>query len=163
MTTTARSTASATASKAVFAAARCSRQRRPAAQLRSQSIEKRAEACFACHGKNGDSHTALTPSLGAQPSFFVVAQLFLFRDNRHGKAATPMVESQGVLSDDDPAPGRVRLEAATAAAEKTADAARFARGPRDRRATALRVLPQPGFLRPRADAAARQSARGTTC
>ena len=56
----------------------------------AHSIDRQAEACFACHGKNGTSQTALTPSLGGQPSFFVAAQLFLFRDNRRGKAPTPM-------------------------------------------------------------------------
>ncbi|HEX6528684.1 MAG TPA: c-type cytochrome [Burkholderiales bacterium] len=41
------------------------------------------EACFtACHGANGVSATPLTPSLGGQPSFFVLAQLFLFREGR---------------------------------------------------------------------------------
>lgn len=41
------------------------------------------EACFAaCHGANGVSSTPLTPSLGGQPSFFVLAQLFLFREGR---------------------------------------------------------------------------------
>lgn len=41
----------------------------------------------------------LTPSLGGQPSFFVVAQLFLFRDGRRGKAPTPMDEAAKKLSD----------------------------------------------------------------
>ena len=95
-----------------------------------EPIAKRAEACFACHGKNGHSQTALTPSLGAQPSFFTVAQLFLFRDNRRGKVPTPMYEIAKGMSDDDlraygdfiaklpppPPPGPVT------------DAARFARG-----------------------------------
>ena len=41
------------------------------------------DACFtACHGANGVSSTPLTPSLGGQPSFFVLAQLFLFREGR---------------------------------------------------------------------------------
>lgn len=41
------------------------------------------EACFsACHGAGGASATPLTPSLGGQPSFFVLAQLFLFREGR---------------------------------------------------------------------------------
>lgn len=43
----------------------------------------------------------LTPSLGGQPSFFVVAQLFLFRDGRRGKAPTPMDEFAKKLSDGD--------------------------------------------------------------
>ncbi|HWA38296.1 MAG TPA: c-type cytochrome [Burkholderiales bacterium] len=38
--------------------------------------------CLACHGASGVSETPLTPSLGAQPAFYVVAQLFLFRGGR---------------------------------------------------------------------------------
>ena len=60
-----------------------------------------AELCFACHGRGGVSTTPLTPSLGGQPSFFVVAQLFLFRDNRRGNSATAMYEIARGMSDDD--------------------------------------------------------------
>ena len=41
------------------------------------------------------------PSLGGQPAFFVVAQLFLFRDGRRGKAPTPMDAFASKLTDDD--------------------------------------------------------------
>ena len=41
----------------------------------------------------------LTPSLGGQPSFFVVAQLFLFRDGRRGRLPTSMDEFAKKLSD----------------------------------------------------------------
>lgn len=67
----------------------------------AQPIEKRAEACYACHGKNGTSTTPLTPSLGAQPSFFVVAQLFLSRDDRRTREPTPMDAFARGLTDDD--------------------------------------------------------------
>ena len=50
-----------------------------------QSAE-RQEACFGCHGAKGVSSAALTPSLGGQPSFFVLAQLFLFREGRRDNA-----------------------------------------------------------------------------
>jgi cytochrome c553 len=60
-----------------------------------------AELCFSCHGRSGVSTTPLTPSLGGQPSFFVVAQLFLFRDNRRGNVATAMYEISRGMSDDD--------------------------------------------------------------
>ena len=40
------------------------------------------EACFVCHGKGGVSTTPLIPSIAAQPQFYVVAQLFLFREGR---------------------------------------------------------------------------------
>ena len=43
----------------------------------------------------------LTPSLGGQPSFFVIAQLFLFRDGRRNKAPTPMDALAKPLKDDD--------------------------------------------------------------
>ena len=65
------------------------------------SQEKKAETCFTCHGKAGTSTAALTPSLGGQPSFFTVAQLFLFRDGRRAKAPTPMDAYAKGLSDAD--------------------------------------------------------------
>lgn len=43
----------------------------------------------------------LTPSLGGQPSFFTVAQLFLFRDGRRGSAPQAMNDAAKKLSDDD--------------------------------------------------------------
>ncbi len=40
-----------------------------------------------------------TPSIGGQPSFFVVAQLFLFREGRRSNAA--MTEAaKGITNDD---------------------------------------------------------------
>ncbi|HTP62743.1 MAG TPA: c-type cytochrome [Burkholderiales bacterium] len=65
----------------------------------SLSVEK--EVCFGCHGQGGASTAPLTPSLGGQPSFFVVAQLFLFRDGRRSKAPTPMDAFAQKLSNDD--------------------------------------------------------------
>jgi cytochrome c553 len=62
------------------------------------SVDK-AEPCFACHGASGTSQTPLTPSLGAQPGFFVVAQLFLFRGGRRdSEVMTAMTKD---LTDDD--------------------------------------------------------------
>ena len=40
------------------------------------------ETCFVCHGKGGVSTTPLIPSIAAMPQFYVVAQLFLFREGR---------------------------------------------------------------------------------
>ena len=58
------------------------------------------EACFtACHGARGVSSTPLTPSLGGQPSFFVLAQLFLFREGRRDNG--PMNAAAKGLSDAD--------------------------------------------------------------
>jgi cytochrome c553 len=100
MTTTARSIASRTASSIALAAALLAAATLANSQGK-QSIGRRAEACFACHGAKGHSTTPLTPSIAGQPSFFVVAQLFLFRDNRRGKAPTPMYEAAKGLSDAD--------------------------------------------------------------
>ncbi len=44
------------------------------------------EACLACHGASGASATPLTPSLGGQPAFYLIAQLFLFREGRRDNA-----------------------------------------------------------------------------
>jgi cytochrome c553 len=49
------------------------------------------EACLACHGASGTSVTELTPSLGGQPSFFLIAQLFLFRE---GRRDNPVMNAQ---------------------------------------------------------------------
>jgi cytochrome c553 len=65
----------------------------------AQGVAQRKEACFACHGKNGVSTTPLTPSLGGQPSFFVLAQLFLFREGRRDNA--PMTAAAAGLTDAD--------------------------------------------------------------
>jgi cytochrome c553 len=69
--------------------------------LGQQSVGARAEACLACHGKDGHSQLPETPSLGGQPSFFVVAQLFLFRDGRRGAAPQAMYDAAKPLTDDD--------------------------------------------------------------
>ena len=46
----------------------------------AQSVQERLATCLACHGENGQSNTPLTPSLGAQPAFFLSIQIFMFRD-----------------------------------------------------------------------------------
>ena len=56
-------------------------------------------ACFVCHGAGGVSETPLTPSIAAQPSFYVIAQLFLFREGR--RDSKDMTEVAKKLSDDD--------------------------------------------------------------
>jgi cytochrome c553 len=48
--------------------------------------QDKIQSCLACHGPSGTSSTPLTPSLGGQPSFFLVAQLFLFREGRRDNA-----------------------------------------------------------------------------
>lgn len=56
-------------------------------------------ACFACHGASGVSETPLTPSIAAQPAFYVVAQLFLFRDGR--RDSKEMVEAAKPLTNEE--------------------------------------------------------------
>jgi cytochrome c553 len=67
----------------------------------AQSLEQRKELCFTCHGANGTSSTPFTPSLGGQPSFFVLAQLFLFREGRrmNEELSAPMTAAAARLTD----------------------------------------------------------------
>ena len=51
-----------------------------ASAANSQTVQERLATCLACHGENGQSNTPLTPSLGAQPAFFLSIQIFMFRD-----------------------------------------------------------------------------------
>lgn len=67
----------------------------------AQAVAQRIELCYVCHGRNGHSQTPLTPSLGGQPSFFVVAQLFLFRDGRRGNVPQGMADAAKPLTNDD--------------------------------------------------------------
>lgn len=62
------------------------------------AIEERVAACWACHGANGQSTQKEVPSLGGQPEFFLLTQLFLFREGRRGG---PMIELARGFSDDD--------------------------------------------------------------
>jgi cytochrome c553 len=47
----------------------------------AQSITERLAPCYACHGDQGQSFNPDTPSLGAQPSPYLLIQLYLFREN----------------------------------------------------------------------------------
>ena len=71
----------------------------PAAAARAASFEERTALCLACHGPGGQSLIPDTPSIGGQPFFFVVAQLFLFR--RGGRANAAMSEVAKPMTDDD--------------------------------------------------------------
>lgn len=63
------------------------------------SLEERITVCLACHGAGGVSRVPETPSLAAQPQFFTIAQLFLFRDGRRNNAA--MTAAAKDLTNDD--------------------------------------------------------------
>jgi len=41
---------------------------------------QRLPPCLACHGENGQSEQPEVPSLGAQPAFYVMVQLYMFRE-----------------------------------------------------------------------------------
>lgn len=70
-----------------------------AASANAQSIEQRVAPCLACHGENGQSQTANTPSLGGQQAPYALIQLFMFREKL--RAFEPMNEMAKPLTDDD--------------------------------------------------------------
>jgi cytochrome c553 len=45
-------------------------------------LAERLPACLACHGETGRSETPEVPSLGGQPSSFVLIQLYQFREKQ---------------------------------------------------------------------------------
>jgi len=49
---------------------------------------ERLEPCLACHGADGQSETPEVPSLGGQPSPYMLIQLFMFREGL--RVAEPM-------------------------------------------------------------------------
>ena len=126
----------------------------------AQTVDERFTVCLACHGADGQSRIPETPSLGGQPSFFVVAQLFLFREGRRDNPAM-IAAAKGLTNDDlmafaervtklpPPPPPEDRARSRPLRARADTDSPAPVRG-----------LPQPGFLRPRADAAPGQSAGG---
>lgn len=63
------------------------------------SPAERLAVCLACHGPDGQSRIPETPSIGGQPAFFVMAQLFLFREGR--RANQPMSEAARPLTNAD--------------------------------------------------------------
>jgi cytochrome c553 len=83
----------------VAASASAQTKPKPAPPPAVSYAERYASVCAACHGPQGMGEMALTPSIGAQPSFYVVTQLFLFRDGRRGES--PMSAVAKTLSDDD--------------------------------------------------------------
>ena len=65
----------------------------------AQTVAERLPTCLACHGEKGASGTELVPSLGAQPSDYVLIQLYLFREKtRKVEIMNAMADG---LSDDD--------------------------------------------------------------
>jgi cytochrome c553 len=96
----------------------------------AQSVDERFTVCLACHGADGQSRIPETPSLGGQPTFFVVAQLFLFREGRRDNAAM-VASAQGLTNSDLTAfADRVAKLPPPPPSEEAPDAARFTRGRR---------------------------------
>jgi cytochrome c553 len=63
------------------------------------TLEERLVPCLACHGEGGQSAIPEVPSLGAQPAFYVMIQLYMFRERM--RVVEPMNEATKGLSDDD--------------------------------------------------------------
>ena len=63
------------------------------------SLEERLAPCLACHGGNGQSETPEVPSLGAQPAFYVMVQLYMFRERL--RSIEPMNAMTKGLTDDE--------------------------------------------------------------
>jgi cytochrome c553 len=69
------------------------------AQGKVDYAKRYTEVCAACHGANGVSTMPGTPSLAGQHSFYVVTQLFLYRE---GRRANELMSAVGkTLTDDD--------------------------------------------------------------
>src|SRR5215213_10898633 len=66
---------------------------------RPEPLAERLVPCLACHGETGTSQTPEVPSLGGQPSDFLLIQLYQFREKQ--RLAEPMNELAADLSDDD--------------------------------------------------------------
>jgi len=55
--------------------------------------------CLVCHGETGQSDKPEVPSLGAQPAFYVMTQLYMFREKL--RTVEPMnAQTQGLTDDD---------------------------------------------------------------
>ena len=62
-------------------------------------VQRFASLCAACHGANGRSEIAGTPSLAGQHGFYAITQLFLFREGRRSNEAMTAVAK--TMKDDD--------------------------------------------------------------
>jgi cytochrome c553 len=65
----------------------------------ADTIEARLVPCLACHGPNGQSTIPEVPSLGGQPAYFLMIQLFMFRKKL--RVVEPMNQMTQGLKDDD--------------------------------------------------------------
>jgi cytochrome c553 len=67
--------------------------------IAAATIEEQLALCLACHGEHGQSAIPEVPSLGAQPAFYVMIQLYMFRERM--RVVEPMNEVTKGLSDDE--------------------------------------------------------------
>ena len=72
---------------------------RASAASAAATIEERLAPCLACHGEHGQSEQPEVPSLGAQPAFYVMVQLYMFREKL--RTVEPMNAMTQGLADDD--------------------------------------------------------------
>jgi cytochrome c553 len=63
------------------------------------TIAERLAACLSCHGEQGQSANPDVPSLGAQPAFYLMVQLVMFRERI--RPIEPMTEMLRGTSDTD--------------------------------------------------------------
>lgn len=59
----------------------------------AQAGRSKAQACFACHGEDGNATQAGVPSLAAQPRQFIVSALFQFREGKRSNAVMEAMAS----------------------------------------------------------------------
>jgi cytochrome c553 len=58
------------------------------------NAQQKAQACFVCHGADGNSTDAGMPSLAGQPAQFIAMQLYFFREgNRKDPQMSPLAAS----------------------------------------------------------------------
>lgn len=63
------------------------------ARADAQAGRGKAQACFACHGEDGNASQPGVPSLAGQPRQFLVSALFQFREGKRSSAVMePMAE-----------------------------------------------------------------------
>src|SRR5262249_5500945 len=67
--------------------------------IAAASLEERLAPCLACHGEKGQSEQPEVPSLGAQPAFYVMVQLYMFRERL--RTVEMMHATMQGLADDD--------------------------------------------------------------
>ena len=63
------------------------------------SLDEQLAPCLTCHGDNGQSETPEVPSLGGQPAFYVMVQLYMFRERL--RTVEPMNAMTKGLTDDE--------------------------------------------------------------